>query len=297
MLESSLQFLRCVRCNSELELNAFKLDQEIEEGILECKKCNLEFPVIEKIPILWDDFSKYLSSHKILGGKLYQLIQTESLKKFWKFSLLQINQLSDDRTALEERWSMIYQNSKSSKFYSSIKNNLNFIKKSLDSIKKSDLVLEYGCSIGTMTSFLAESHKMVFGVDRSFTALRYAKKSYKNNLDYVVSDFLSPVFGNLQFDLILALNVLELVEPMDFLNHVSKQISTGYFIITDPYDFDRGVNSVKKPLDETTLRMNLKNLGFKIMPKTKIPSDIPWNLKLNSRATLNYKVDFVIGKK
>jgi len=61
MLESSLQFLRCVRCNSELELNAFKIAQEIEEGILECKKCNLEFPVIEKIPILWDDFSKYLS--------------------------------------------------------------------------------------------------------------------------------------------------------------------------------------------------------------------------------------------
>jgi len=148
-----------------------------------------------------------------------------------------------------------------------------------------------------MTSFLAESHKMVFGVDRSFTALRYAKKLYKNNLDYVVADFLSPVFGNLQFDLILALNVLELVEPMDLLNHVSKQISTGYFIITDPYDFDRGANSVKKPLDETTLRMNLKNLGFKIMSKTKIPSDISWNLKLNSRATLNYKVDFVIGKK
>lgn len=290
MLESSLQFLRCVRCNSELELNAFKIGQEIEEGILECKKCNLEFPVIEKIPILWDDFSKYLSSHKILGGKLYRLVQTESLKKFLKFSLSKINPVSDDRTALEERWSMIYQNSKSSKFYSSVKNNLNFI-------KKSNLVLEYGCSIGTMTSFLAESHKMVFGVDRSFTALRCAKKSYKNNLDYVVSDFLSPVFGNLQFDLILALNVLELVEPMDLLNHVSKQISTGYFIITDPYDFDRGANSVKKPLDETTLRMNLKNLGFKIMPKTKIPSDISWNLKLNSRATLNYKVDFVIGKK
>ena len=290
MLESSLQFLRCVRCNSELELNAFKLGQEIEEGILECKKCNLEFPVIEKIPILWDDFSKYLSFHKILGGKLYQLVQTESLKKFLKFSLSKANRVSDDRTALEERWSLIYQNSKSSKFYSSIKNNLNFI-------KKSNLVLEYGCSIGTMTSFLAESHKMVFGIDRSFTALRYAKNLYKNNLDYVVADFLSPVFGNLQFDLILALNVLELVEPAELLNHVSKQISTGYFIITDPYDFDRGVNSVKKPLDETTLRMNLKNLGFKIMFKTKIPSDISWNLKLNSRATLNYKVDFVIGKK
>ncbi len=290
MLESSLEFLRCVNCNSKLELNALKLDKEIEEGLLECKKCNLEFPIIEKIPILWDDFSKYLSSRKILGGKLYQLIQTEHLKKFLKSSLSKIDQVNDDRTALEERWSIIYQNSKSSKFYSLIKDNLNFI-------EKSNLVLEYGCSIGIMTSFLAKSHKMVFGVDRSFTALRYAKKLHKNNLDYVVADFLSPVFGKLQFDLILALNVLELVEPMEFLNHVSKQISTGYFTITDPYDFDRGTNSVKKPLDETTLRTNLENLGFKILPKTKTLSHIPWNLKLNPRATLNYKVDFVIGKK
>ena len=283
MLESTLEFLRCVRCSSKLELNAFKLGKEIEEGILECTKCNLEFPIIEKIPFLWDDFSRYLASRKILGGKLYQLSKTESLKKFLKSSLSKIDSVNDDRTALEQRWSMIYQNSKSSKFYSLIKNDLHFM-------EKSNLVLEYGCSIGIMTSSLAESHKMVFGVDRSFTALRYAKKLYKNNLDYVVADFLSPVFGNLQFDLILALNVLELVEPAELLNHVSKQISTGYFIITDPYDFDRGVNSVKKPLDETTLRMNLKNLGFKIIPKTKTPSDIPWNLNLNSRATLNYKV-------
>ena len=290
MLESSLQFLRCVRCSSKLELNIFKSGKEIEEGILKCKKCNLEFPIIEKIPFLWDDFSEYLSSRKILGGKLYRLIQTENLKTFLKLSLSKINPIHNDRTALEERWCMIYQNNKNSEFYSLIKNHLNFM-------KKSDLVLEYGCSIGIMTSFLAESHNMVFGVDRSFPALSHAKKSYKDNLDYIVSDFLSPTFGNSKFNAILALNVLELVEPANLLNHVSKQISTGYFVITDPYDYDRGINSVKKPLDEISLRVNLQELKFKIMTKTKIPSNIPWNLKLHSRATLNYNVDFVIGKK
>jgi len=289
MLESSLEYLRCVRCGSKLSLDVFKLDKEVEEGILECKKCNLEFPIIEKIPILWDDFPKYLSSRKTLGGKLYQLSHTESLKKFLKSSLSKINQVGDDRTALEERWSLIYQNSKKTGFYSLIQKNLN-------SIKKSNLVLEYGCSIGIMTLSLAESHNMVFGVDRSFSALRIAKKSFKNNLDYVVADFLSPVFGKLQFDLVLALNVLDLIEPIEFLNHVSKQITAGHFVLADPYDFDRGINSVKKHLDESTLRTNLQNLGFKISPKTKNPSYIPWNLKLNSRATLNYKVDFIIAK-
>ena len=38
MLESSLQFLKCVRCNSKLELITFKVGQEIEEGILECSQ-------------------------------------------------------------------------------------------------------------------------------------------------------------------------------------------------------------------------------------------------------------------
>jgi 2-polyprenyl-3-methyl-5-hydroxy-6-metoxy-1,4-benzoquinol methylase/uncharacterized protein YbaR (Trm112 family) len=290
MLESSLEFLRCVRCGSKLSLNTFKLDKEVEEGILECKKCNLEFPIIEKIPILWDDFSKYLSSRKNLGGKLYQLSHSQPLKAFLKSSLSEINPNNDDRTGLEERWSRIYQNSKKSLFYSLIKKNLN-------SMNKSHLILEYGCSIGIITSSLAKSNDMVFGIDRSYSALKIAKKSYKNNLDYFVADFLSPVFGKLQFDLILALNVLELIEPTEFLNHVSKQITAGHFLITDPYDFDRGANSVKKPLDESTLRTTLQNLGFKISSKTKNYSYIPWNLKINKRASLNYKVDLVIAKK
>jgi SAM-dependent methyltransferase/uncharacterized protein YbaR (Trm112 family) len=290
MLESSLEFLKCANCSSKLELNAFKHEKEIIEGILECTKCSKEFPIIDKIPILCNDFPLYLSSRKKLSGQLYQLIENQNLKKFCKTSLSKIKQFSDDRTALEERWSLIYQNSKSAKFYTEIKKNIR-------PIKKSNLVLEYGCSIGTMSSFLAESHQMVFGIDRSFTALRYAKKLHRNNLDYVVADFMSPVFGKLQFDLVLALNVLELVEPIELLNHISEQITSGYFIISDPYDFDRGAQSVKKPLDETSLRQNLKNLQFKITPKTKIPSHIIWNLKLNARAVLNYQVDLVIAKK
>ena len=289
MLESSIEFLKCVNCGSKLELDSFKQDKEIIEGFLQCPKCNSLYPIIEKIPVLWSNFSLYLSSHKKLGGKLYQLIENSKLKKFCKSSLLN-TPTHEDRTSLEERWSLIYQNNKSSKFYSEIQ-------ASLDSLQKSNLVLEYGCSVGTITSFLAKSSKMVFGIDRSFIALRIAKKSYQKNLDYVVADFLSPVFGKLQFDLVLALNVLELVEPMAFLKHISKQISKGYLVISDPYDFDRGVNSVKKPLDEKSLRMNLMESNFEITSQTKTPSRIPWNLKLYSRATLNYDVDLIVAKK
>ncbi|MEK6931151.1 MAG: methyltransferase domain-containing protein, partial [Thermoproteota archaeon] len=284
MHEFSLNFLRCVRCGSKLELDVFKKETEIDEGILECKKCTLCFPIIKKIPIIWDDFSKYISERMMLGGKLFNFASHDKMKKFLKHSLSISKRNTDDRTTLEERWSTIYQNSQKSKFYSIIKNEL-------DAMPKSKLVLEYGCSIGIMTSFLANSNQNVFGIDRSFSAISVAKKTQKDNLDYFVADLMSDVFGKTKFDLILALNVLELVEPKDLLKYISQQILKGHFVISDPYDFDRGKNSVKKPLDELILRTSLEELGFTISVKTKKPSYLTWNLKLNPRSTLNYKVD------
>ena len=290
MHEFSLNFLRCIRCGSKLELDVFKKETEIEEGILECKKCALYFPIIQKIPIIWDDFSKYISERMVLGGKLYNSVSHDKMKKFLKHSLSNSKRNTDDRTTLEERWSKIYQNSQKSKFYSIIKNEL-------DAMPKSKFVLEYGCSIGIMSSFLADSNQNVFGIDKSFSAISIAKKTQKDNLDYFVADLMSDVFGKTKFDLILALNILELVEPKDLLQHISKQILKGDFVISDPYDFDRGKNSVKKPLDELALRTSLEELGFAITAKTKKPSYLTWNLKLNPRTTLNYKVDLIIAKK
>jgi len=287
--ESSLDYLRCIKCGSVLELDLFKKCVEIEEGILECKKCRSLYPIIEKIPILWDDFANYISNRRMLGGKLVNSVSSK-MKKFLKNSLTKNIKNIEDRTKLEERWTVIYQNSMRSRFYSRVKNELG-------QLPTSKLVLEYGCSIGIISSFLANSSQTVFGVDRSFNAIRIAKKESKENLDYFVADLHSPIFGKTKFDLIIALNLLELIEPAEFLKQISGQIHKGFLIITDPYDYNRGKNSVKKPLYENTLRQNLKNLKFKITSNTDRPSNISWNLKLNSRATLNYKVDLVIAKK
>ena len=290
MHESTVEFIRCIRCNSKVELDIFSLKNEIEEGLLTCSNCRLNFPIVENIPILWNDFSHYLSNHKIMSGEFYRLANTEKMKNFLKSSILKTKFVDDDRSLLEDRWSKIYQNSKNSRFYSTVK-------KMLSPPLTSKFVLEYGCSIGILTSYLSDYNNTVFGIDRSFSALRQAKKNSKRNLDYVVADFLSPIFGKLKFDLILALNILELVEPSYLLHQVSNQISSGMFVISDPYDFERGKNSVKHPVDESSLRAQLKNLGFKISSTTKKPSYIKWNLNLYSRAVLNYKVDLIISKK
>ena len=95
----------------------------------------------------------------------------------------------------------------------------------------------------------------------------------------------------------IGLNILELMEPNILLKQIAKQISSGYIIISDPYDYERGINSVKQPMNELELRENLQKLKFQITNKTKKPAFIPWNLELHSRASLNYKVDVVIAKK
>ena len=125
MHESTVEFIRCIRCGSKVELDIFNLEQEVQEGILIRHNCKLIFPIIENIPILWDKFSHYLSNHKIMSDELYRLTTTEKMKNFLKLSFSKTKFIKNDSSLLEERWSKIYQNSKNSKFYSTIKNNLN----------------------------------------------------------------------------------------------------------------------------------------------------------------------------
>lgn len=289
MKEFSLDYLRCLKCESKLDLDIFKKQGEIEEGLLECKKCKSLYPIIEKIPILWDDFSSYISNRRMWGGKLVNSVSPK-MKKFLKNSLNQNIKVLEDRTQIEARWTEIYQKSKRSKFYSTIKSEIRHL-------PDSKMVLEYGCSIGIISSFLSDSNKLVFGVDRSFSAIKIAIQESKENLDYFVADSLLPPFGKTKFDLIVALNLLEIIEPLDFLKQINTQIQKGTLLITDPYDNDRGKNSVRYPIDEYSLRKNLRNLKFRITSDTLHPSNISWNLKLNPRTTLHYKVDLVIAKK
>ena len=56
MLETSIKFIKCVKCNGKLEVNVYKNNIEIDEGVLKCKKCKLQFPIIDKTPIMFIDF-------------------------------------------------------------------------------------------------------------------------------------------------------------------------------------------------------------------------------------------------
>jgi hypothetical protein len=91
--------------------------------------------------------------------------------------------------------------------------------------------------------------------------------------------------------------MFELVEPSLLLKTIFKQISNGFILLSDPYDYARGKNSVKNPLNENQVRETLYRNKFKITKSTKKPSKINWNLKINNRTQLNYKVDIILARK
>jgi 2-polyprenyl-3-methyl-5-hydroxy-6-metoxy-1,4-benzoquinol methylase len=140
---------------------------------------------------------------------------------------------------------------------------------------------------------LSKKNQQVFGIDKSFYALLEAKKRKIKNCDFILADSLHAPFRN-SFDMVVALNVLELIEPVELLNVISKQTSK-FIILSDPYDYERGKKSVKVKLDAESLRITLNKMGFKFLQNTNKPSFIPWKLHVNPRLELNYKVDLILA--
>jgi hypothetical protein len=271
-----------------LELEILESKNEIVEGVLTCKICSTRYPIILSIPFLLKDLSSYFSIRPKLGGYLMLKAKTKSVKSIIKKSLKEIKKVHEDTTELEERWVKTYQNSDKTVLERKIK-------KIIQNLPRCNLVLEHGCSIGKVAEMLSEKNRRVFGIDKSFYALVEAKKRNIKNCDFILADSLSSPFEN-EFDMVVALNVLELIEPIELLKVISKQTSK-FVLLSDPYDYERGTKSVKVRLDEKSLRKNLTRMGFKMIHGTEKPSFIPWKLNVNPRLELNYSVDLILAAK
>ena len=285
------QFIFCVKCRGKLSLEI--LDEQkfvVKEGFLSCGKCHLKYPIISKIPILIENLNDFFINRPFLGKWLVKSSLTNTMKKFIKKKITIISKSKFDLSAKEAFWTEIYRNNKRSVFYKNIKSQLS-------KIPKKDFVIEYGSSIGIISNTLALKHKQVFGIDKSFFALVEASKKSPKNCTYILSDVIQHPFGSKKFDLVVALNLFDIVEPSLLIKTISKQISNGLIFLSDPYDYDRGKNSVKEPLDETQIRTALSKNGFKVTKNTKKPTKITWNIKFNERISTNYKVDIIIAGK
>ena len=291
MNRNNSQFIFCVKCKGKLSLEILdERESVIKEGFFSCSKCNSKYPIISKIPILVEDLTQFFTNRPFLGKWLIKSSLTNTMKKFIKKNIPITSKSEFDLSANEAFWTEIYRNNKRSIFYKNIKSQLS-------KLPPKNFVVEYGSSIGTISNTLALKHKQIFGIDKSFFALVEANKKSPKNCTYILSDVIKHPFGKKKFDLIVALNLFDIVEPSLLIKTISKQISNGLIFLSDPYDYNRGKNSVKKPLDENQIRETLRQNGFEITKNTKKPTKINWNIKFNERISINYKVDIIIARK
>ena len=291
MNRNNSQFIFCVKCKGKLSLEILdERESVIKEGFFSCSKCNSKYPIISKIPILVEDLTQFFTNRPFLGKWLIKSSLTNTMKKFIKKNIPIIPKSEFDLSANEAFWTEIYRNNKRSIFYKNIKSQLS-------KLPPKNFIVEYGSSIGTISNTLALKHKQIFGIDKSFFALVEANKKSPKNCTYILSDVIKHPFGKKKFDLVVALNLFDIVEPSLLIKTISKQISNGLIFLSDPYDYNRGKNSVKKPLDENQIRETLRQNGFEITKNTKKPTRINWNIKFNERISINYKVDIIIARK
>ncbi|MGD1836139.1 MAG: methyltransferase domain-containing protein [Nitrososphaeraceae archaeon] len=314
-----LQFTNHLIClnhsDKQIRLKLQSLDRdsnnECTEGFLICDICNVEYPIIEGVPILVKDFKKYVENRPTIYGqwflkskstKMRNFLKNLNIKKFsenttyehdgpWydSYKWLQQEDHSEDRLIRSLKW-----NVKPNELYNRV---INGITPQLDGI-----ALDLGCAMGTTTNELSKKYSFVIGIDLSFSFIKESRKRMIDleigNVEFCVSDILNPPFNHMKFDLILALNIIELVnstELLSVIHHLLKPHST--VIFTDPYDYNRKI-IYDQIYNSKSFRTLLEKNGFRIDTSSfKKESHIPWILKINERVYLFYFVDFIKAKK
>lgn len=98
-------------------------------------------------------------------------------------------------------------------------------------------VLDAGCGIGYGCKRLAESAKMIHGVDIDVRSIQKARKEYwQNNIYYHVMDLNNLALKDNFFDVVLSFEVIEHIKNYEVYLHEIKKIlvEDGIFILSTP---------------------------------------------------------------
>jgi len=309
MIKKIVSDLRCV--NNSCKNNGLILESlretgdECVEGFLSCNTCNSQFPIIQGVPIILQNFHDYARRRIMTYGKWIMNSKSSKLKDFLRSIGTKIH-LPTSNDPYEEHNSLYKAYLYNHYHYHFDDRLLSLFKRKIEpdhiyrmlgkkNLNLKGIGLDIGCSIGLSTFELAKILPFVFGVDLSFSFILKARKIMRNkmskNIEFLVSDAVNLPFESSYFQSIIALNLVDRVDPNKLLVSINRCIKdNGKLILIDPYHF---VNNGTDQFDSIRIRKIIEKFGYKISSNE---SYIPWIVKMNKRAYLFYFVDFIIAE-
>lgn len=310
MMKKIVSDLRCV--NNSCENNGLILESlretgdECMEGFLSCNICNSEFPIIQGVPIILQNFHDYARQRIMTYGKWIMYSKSSKLKDFLRSIGTKIRfPTSNDpyeehnilyKAYLYNHYHYHFDDRLLSLFKRKIEPDHIYRMLGKKNLNLKGIGLDIGCSIGSSTFELAKRLPFVFGVDLSFSFILMARKIMRNkmskNTEFLVSDAINLPFESSYFQSIIALNLVDRVDPNKLIVSINRCIKdNGKLILIDPYHF---VNNGTDQFDSIQIRKIIEKFGYKLGSNE---SFIPWIVKMNERAYLFYFVDFIVANK
>jgi 2-polyprenyl-3-methyl-5-hydroxy-6-metoxy-1,4-benzoquinol methylase len=114
---------------------------------------------------------------------------------------------------------------------------------------KNKKILDLGCGDGALSYLLWKKGSIVYGIDNSEIAIKYAKKKhteFNTNCQFLLADCYKTEFDSNYFDCVVCTDVMEhILEPLKLLTETKRVLKPeGYAVISTPIRF------TYKPLDK-----------------------------------------------
>jgi SAM-dependent methyltransferase/uncharacterized protein YbaR (Trm112 family) len=315
-----IRHLACIRHyggNRSLSIDLLESGNgnECSEGFLKCEECNQLYPVIDGVALLVHDVAEYISARPSLLGKWILSSQNSRMKEYLKEISLTLPKLNKSQgNDLYEIDGSLYDSYNWAQF--DFDSNDRFLALLKHKMYPNDLynkvvhstatnldgaALDLGCSSGYAAFQLAKKFAYVIGIDLSFSFIGEARMRMEalrlGNLDFVVADCLKPPFLPNKFDLVIALNIIELMDAEQLSSSIHRLLKeSGEVAFSSPYDYNRIEQGDR--VTPQSFRHLLQRTGFRIESRyVTNESFIPWTLKINERTYLFYYVDYLRARK